>query len=78
MAFALTQISTYLKAGISLIDAFRILAKQAVKPDVKKVYDMIVYDLLSGESLSEAFAKQPKIFPKLLTIISAVVFSLIV
>lgn len=67
MAFALTQISTYLKAGISLIDAFRILAKQAVKPDVKKIYDMIVYDLLSGESLSEAMARQPKIFPKLLT-----------
>ena len=67
LSFALTQISTYLKAGISLIDAFRILAKQAVKPEVKKIYNMIVFDLLSGESLSEAFAKQPKIFPKLLT-----------
>lgn len=67
MSFALTQISTYLKAGISLIDAYRILAKQAVNPAVKKIYNMIVYDLLSGESLSEALAKQPKIFPKLLT-----------
>ena len=67
MSFALTQISTYLKAGISLIDAYRILAKQAVKPEVKKIYNMIVYDLLSGESLSDALAKQPKIFPKLLT-----------
>lgn len=67
MAFSITQISTYLKAGISLIDAFRILAKQAKKPEVKKIYDMIVSDLLSGESLSDAFARQPKIFPKLLT-----------
>ena len=67
MSFALTQISTYLKAGISLIDAYRILAKQAVKPEVKKIYNMIVYDLLSGESLSDALTKQPKIFPKLLT-----------
>ena len=66
MAFALTQISTYLKAGISLIDAYRILAKQAKNPTVKKIYDMIVYDLLTGEALSEALAKQPKIFPKLL------------
>lgn len=67
MAFSITQISTYLKAGILLIDAFRILAKQAKKPEVKKIYDMIVSDLLSGESLSDAFARQPKIFPKLLT-----------
>ena len=67
MAFALTQISTYLKAGISLIDAYRILAKQAVKPTIKKIYNMIVYDLLTGESLSEALQKQPKVFPKLLT-----------
>ena len=67
MAFALTQVSTYLKAGISLIDAYRILAKQAVKPSIKKIYNEVVYDLLSGESLSESLEKQPKIFPKLLT-----------
>ncbi|MBQ8891558.1 MAG: type II secretion system F family protein [Bacilli bacterium] len=67
MSFALTQVSTYLKAGISLIDAYRILAKQATKPTIKKIYNEIVYDLLSGETLSEAFEKQPKIFPKLLT-----------
>lgn len=67
LAFALTQVSTYLKAGITLINAFRILAKQATKKDVRKIYDMVVYDLLSGESLSEAFEHQPKVFPKLLT-----------
>lgn len=67
LSFAITQISTYLKAGISLIDAFRILAKQAKKKEVRKIYDMVVYDLLSGESLSDAFERQPKVFPKLLT-----------
>ena len=67
MAFALTQVSTYLKAGISLIDAYRILAKQSTNSTVKKIYSEVVYDLLSGESLSEALEKQPKIFPKLLT-----------
>lgn len=67
LSFALTQVSTYLKAGISLINAFRILAKQATKPEVKKIYDMIVYDLLSGENLSDAMARQPNVFPKLLT-----------
>ncbi len=67
LSFALTQVSTYLKAGMALIDSFRILAKQATKSSTRKVYDMIVYDLLSGESLSDAFARQPKVFPKLLT-----------
>lgn len=67
MSFALTQVSTYLQAGISLIDAYRILAKQTTRPVVKKIYDMVVYDLLSGDSLSEAFSHQPKVFPKLLT-----------
>lgn len=66
LSFAITQISTYLKAGISLIDSFRILAKQAKKPSVKKVYQMVVYDLLSGENLSDAMFHQPKVFPKLL------------
>jgi len=66
LSFAITQISTYLKAGISLIDAFRILAKQAKKNEVRKIYDMVVYDLLSGERISDAFERQPKVFPKLL------------
>ena len=67
LSFALTQVSTYLKAGITLIDSFRILAKQAKRPSVKTIYDMVVYDLLAGQNLSDAFEKQPKVFPKLLT-----------
>ena len=67
LSFALTQISTYLKAGMSLVDAFRILAKQSSKASVRKIYNMIVYDLLSGESLSTALEHQSNVFPKLLT-----------
>lgn len=66
LAFALTQLSTYIKAGITLIDSVRILAKQAEKPEKKKIYQLIIYDLLSGESFSNALAKQPRVFPKLL------------
>ena len=66
LAFALTQISTYLRAGITLIDSVRILAKQTEKPAKRKVYDMIVYDLLGGDSFSTALNKQKKVFPKLL------------
>ena len=66
LAFALTQISTYLRAGITLVDSVRILAKQTVKPAKRKVYDMVVYDLLGGDSFSTALSKQKKVFPKLL------------
>ncbi len=66
LAFATAQISTYLKSGITLIDSVRILAKQTEKPAKKKIYDMIVYDLLAGDSFSTALSKQKKVFPKLL------------
>ena len=66
LAFALTQLSTYIRAGITLVDSVRILAKQTDKPNKRKIYDMIVYDLLSGDDFSKALSKQPKVFPKLL------------
>lgn len=66
IAFALTQLATYIRAGITLVDSVRILAKQTEKPSKKRIYDMIVYDLLSGDDFSTALAKQSKVFPKLL------------
>ena len=66
LAFVLTQLSTYIRAGITLVDSVRIIAKQTTKPSKKKIYDMIVYDLLAGDSFSTALSKQKKIFPKLL------------
>jgi len=66
LAFALTQLSTYIRAGMTLVDSVRVLAKQSEKPAKRKVYDMIVYDLLSGDDFSKALSKQPKVFPKLL------------
>ena len=41
LSFTLTQLSTYLKAGISLIDSVRILEKQAEKPEHRKVYQLL-------------------------------------
>lgn len=66
LAFALTQLSTYIKAGIPLVDAVRILSKQAHNQNEKKAYERLVYDLLKGENLSDAMMKQDKKFPKLL------------
>ena len=66
LSFALTQLSTYIKSGIPLVDAVRILAKQATKPASKKAFQRLVYELLKGENLSNAMEKQKKVFPKLL------------
>ncbi len=66
LSFSLTQLSTYIKAGIPLIDSVKILAKQATKPAQKKIWGQVVYELLHGESFSIALEKQGKVFPKLL------------
>ena len=66
LAFALTQLATYLRAGITLVDSVRILAKQTLKSSKRKIYELIIYDLLAGDNFSSSLARQPKVFPKLL------------
>ncbi len=66
LSFSLTQLSTYIKAGIALVDAVRILEKQTSNPAQRKIYQKLVYELLKGESLSTAMGKQGSKFPKLL------------
>lgn len=66
LSFSLTQLSTYLKAGIPLADSVKILAKQSKKPNIRKSFYELVYQLLKGESLSDAMDMQAKVYPKLL------------
>lgn len=66
LTFALTQLSTYIKAGIPLIDSVRILAKQTINPSKRKIFERIVYDLVTGENFSTALENQEKVFPRLL------------
>lgn len=67
LIFWLTQLSTYLKAGIPLTEAMHILSKQMSKDKTKKrIFDSIVYNLTMGESFSSALSKQGKTFPALL------------
>ena len=58
MAFALTQLSTYIKAGIPLVEAVQILSKQSTAAKEKRAYERLVFDLLKGENLSDAMIKQ--------------------
>lgn len=65
--FWLTQLYTYIKSGIPLTDAMRILANQLGKnKSRKKIFEKIIYELTMGSSFSDALAKQNNVFPALL------------
>ena len=66
LVFYLTQLSTYLKAGIPIVDAIKILAKQAKSNTEKTIWKSIVYELSMGATLSEAMVRSGNVFPKLL------------
>ena len=66
LSFSLTQLSTYIKSGIPLVDAVRILAKQTKQANLKKSFNQLVYELLRGENLSDAMLAQKDFYPKLL------------
>ncbi|MDD6878718.1 MAG: type II secretion system F family protein [bacterium] len=66
LAFMLTQLSTYVKAGISLIDSVKILSKQTTKPNQRRILDKVVFELVMGEKFSTSLEKQGNVFPRLL------------
>lgn len=66
LIFLLAQLSTYLKAGIPLVDSMKILVRQFKKPAYEKILKGVVYDLSTGQSFSEALSKQGDAFPRLL------------
>ena len=67
LIFWLTQVCTYLKAGLTLNDTIHIMKEQASKDKNKKrLYEAISYELTLGESFSTALQNQGKVFPPLL------------
>ena len=66
LIFWLTQLSTYIRAGIPLADAVKILAQQDKRKKYKPIYDSLIYELTMGESFSDALGKQGAAFPQLL------------
>ena len=67
LIFFLTQLSTYLKAGITLNDGMKILTTQMNKnKNRQRVFESICYELQLGETFSNALAKQGNLFPALL------------
>lgn len=66
LIFWLTQLSTYLKSGITLVEAVKLLANQNKNKRYKNTFESIIYELTMGESFSTALEKQGEFFPILL------------
>jgi len=59
------QFSTMINAGLPLVQALHILAKQSENPALKDVTRAVVYDVESGHTVADALRKHPKAFTDL-------------
>ena len=67
LIFWLTQLSTYIKAGLTLNESIKILATQMKGNKARTTaFKAISYELTLGESFSSALEKQGTMFPALL------------
>ena len=66
LIFFLTQLSTYIKAGIPLVESLKILTNQFKNKGYQRVFRSLIYDLTMGDSFSEALYKQGESFPRIL------------
>lgn len=66
LIFWLTQLRTYLKSGIPLVEAVKLLAKENKNKRYKSTFESVIYELTMGENFSTALEKQGEFFPILL------------
>lgn len=66
LIFFITQLSTYIKAGIPLVESLKILSRQYKNANYQRIFRSVIYELSMGASLSDAMDKQGIAFPKLL------------
>src|SRR4029077_19295276 len=59
------QLSTFLKVGVPLTDGIRLLQDESGAIGFRVALDKIVEDLDSGDSLSQALGKHPRVFDRL-------------
>lgn len=66
LIFYLSQLSAYLKSGIALADAVKIIMNQTKTTSEKQIWWAVYYNLSMGDNLSTALAKRGGTFPALL------------
>lgn len=65
LIFFCTQLSTYIKAGIPLVESLKILSHQFKKSSYSRIFRTMIYDLTMGDNFSTAMDKQGDAFPRL-------------
>jgi len=66
LIFFLTQLSTYIKSGIPLVEAMNILVRQFKNKNYQRMFRAMMYDLTMGEPFSKAMENQGNSFPPIL------------
>ncbi|MGM9950418.1 MAG: type II secretion system F family protein [Lysinibacillus sp.] len=59
------QFATLIRAGISIVEATNILARQSTSKPLKRALEEVGEDVRRGTAFSQAVAKHPKVFPDL-------------
>jgi type IV pilus assembly protein PilC len=67
LAIFARQFATMINAGLSLMRALSILSEQTESPELAGVIADVRNDVESGQSLSGAMGRHPKVFPPLMT-----------
>lgn len=63
---SINSLASMLKAGLSLMDCMKILAKQSSNKSLNKVYTSISEDIEKGDSIANAMRKYPNIFSEMM------------
>jgi type IV pilus assembly protein PilC len=66
LAIMSRQFATMINSGLSLLRALNILSEQTENPELARVLGEVRNDVETGNALSAALAKHPKVFPPLM------------
>ena len=66
LVFMLTELSTYIKAGIPLSEALSIMARETKNMRFKNILREMRYDINSGDSFSKSLMNRGEAFPSIL------------
>ena len=66
LAIFARQFATMINSGLSLLRALNILTEQTENPTLAKILGEVRNDIETGNALSSAMAKHPKVFPPLM------------
>jgi type IV pilus assembly protein PilC len=59
------QFATMINAGLPLVQALQILAKQTTNPTIREMVEKVVFEVESGRTLADALKDHPKLFSQL-------------